>query len=98
MAIGLSPAQILGFVRGGLNALAVGAEAIFYPARRDPLGEAARLGATLALLPSALVPLAGRHGEPAACGCCCAAEGRWTPPAPTVSSASAASSSVPDTA
>ena len=66
VAVGLSPSQILGFVRGALNALAIGAEAVFYSARRDPLAEAAGLGATMVLLPSALVPLAGRRGAPAA--------------------------------
>jgi len=63
VAIGLSPAQILGFVRGALNALAVGAEAIFIAPGRDPLAEAERRGATLALLPSALVALAARHAS-----------------------------------
>lgn len=60
LAIGLSPAQIFGFVRGVLNALLLGAEAVFYRPRRDPLAEAERLGAGAALLPSALVPLAAR--------------------------------------
>ncbi|HEY4231182.1 MAG TPA: AMP-binding protein, partial [Thermoanaerobaculia bacterium] len=45
LAIGLSPAQILGFVRGALNALLFGAEAVFYRPLRDPLAEAERLGA-----------------------------------------------------
>ena len=61
--IGLSPAQIFGFVRGALNALAVGAEAIFFVPGRDPLEDAAPSGATLALLPSALVALAARHAS-----------------------------------
>ncbi len=61
LAVGLSPAQILAFVRGALNGLSAGAEVIFFVPRRDPLGEAARLGATLVLLPSALVKLAARH-------------------------------------
>ena len=61
VAIALSPAQILGFVRGALNTLAVGAEAIFLVPGRDPLEQAAGRGATLALLPSALVALAARH-------------------------------------
>jgi long-chain acyl-CoA synthetase len=64
LAVGLSPAQILGFVRGALNALSVGAEAIFYRPLRDPLAEAERLGADAALLPSALVPLCARHAAP----------------------------------
>ncbi len=63
VAIGLSPAQIFGFVRGALNALAVGAEAIFFVPGRDPLEDAARSGATLALLPSAFVALAARHAS-----------------------------------
>lgn len=61
LAIGLSPAQIFGFVRGALNALVLGAEAVFYRPRRDPLAEAEGLGAGAVLLPSALVPLAARH-------------------------------------
>ena len=63
LAIGLSPAQILAFVRGALNALAVGAEAVFFSPHRDPLEDAARLGATKVLLPSALVRLAARHSS-----------------------------------
>jgi acyl-CoA synthetase (AMP-forming)/AMP-acid ligase II len=65
LAIGLSPAQVLGFVRGALNALAVGAEARFFVPRRDPLDDAARLGATQVLLPSALVALAARASSKA---------------------------------
>jgi acyl-CoA synthetase (AMP-forming)/AMP-acid ligase II len=61
LAIGLSPAQIFGFVRGVLNAILLGAEAIFFVPRRDPLAEAELLGATVVLLPSALVSLAARH-------------------------------------
>lgn len=64
LAIGLSPAQILGFVRGALNALLFGAEAVFYRPLRDPLAEAERLGAGAALLPSALLPLCARHAAP----------------------------------
>jgi acyl-CoA synthetase (AMP-forming)/AMP-acid ligase II len=60
LAIGLSPAQIFGFVRGVLNALFLGAEAVFYAPGRDPLAEAERLGATAALLPSALIAVAAR--------------------------------------
>ncbi len=63
VAIGLSPGQILGFVRGALNALAVGAEAIFFHPRRDPLEEAARQGGTLVLVPSAVARLAARHAS-----------------------------------
>jgi acyl-CoA synthetase (AMP-forming)/AMP-acid ligase II len=63
LAVGLSPAQIFGFVRGGLNPLAVGAEAIYFSPHRDPLEEAARLGGTKVLLPSALVRLAARHAS-----------------------------------
>jgi acyl-CoA synthetase (AMP-forming)/AMP-acid ligase II len=61
VAVGLSPAQIFGFARGALNTLAVGGEAIFFSPHRDPLDDAARLGATKVLLPSALVRLAARH-------------------------------------
>lgn len=64
LAIGLSPAQILGLVRGALNALLVGAEAVFFRPQRDPLAEAERLGATSVLLPTALLPLAARHSSP----------------------------------
>ena len=68
LAIGLLPAQILGFVRGALNALAVGAEAVFYQPGRDPLAGAAMAGAamagaTKALLPAGLVRLAARHAS-----------------------------------
>jgi acyl-CoA synthetase (AMP-forming)/AMP-acid ligase II len=63
LAIGLSPAQIFGFVRGALNALLFGAEAVFYRPQRDPLAEAERLGADAVLLPTALVPLAARHSS-----------------------------------
>jgi acyl-CoA synthetase (AMP-forming)/AMP-acid ligase II len=61
VAIGLSPAQVLGFVRGALNALAAGAEAAFYEPGRDPLADAERIGATKALLPAGLVRLAAHH-------------------------------------
>ena len=60
LAVGLSPAQIFAFVRGALNALLLGAEAFFFTPRRDPLEEAAALGATAVLLPSALVSIAAR--------------------------------------
>ena len=63
VAVGLSPAQILGFVRGALNALAVGAEAVFFEPGRDPLADAERLGADKALLPAALVRLAAHHAS-----------------------------------
>jgi acyl-CoA synthetase (AMP-forming)/AMP-acid ligase II len=63
LAIGLSPAQILAFVRGALNALFVGAEAFFFATHRDPLRDAENLGATRVLLPSALVRLAARHAS-----------------------------------
>jgi acyl-CoA synthetase (AMP-forming)/AMP-acid ligase II len=64
LAVGLSPAQIFGFVRGALNGLLLGAEVVFFAPRRDPLREAERLGATAVLLPSALLPLAARHTSP----------------------------------
>jgi acyl-CoA synthetase (AMP-forming)/AMP-acid ligase II len=64
LAIGLSPAQIFGFVRGALNALLVGAEAVFFRPLRDPLAEAERLGTGAVLLPSALLPLCARHASP----------------------------------
>ncbi len=60
LAVGLPPAQIFAFVRGALNALLLGAEAVFFTPRRDPLEEASALGATAVLLPSALVSLAAR--------------------------------------
>jgi long-chain acyl-CoA synthetase len=63
LAIGLSPAQIFGFARGALNALLLGAEAVFFAPRRDPLAEAERLGATAVLLPTALLSLAARHSS-----------------------------------
>ena len=63
VAIGSSPGQIFGLVRGALNALLVGAEAVFFRPGRDPLAEAQRLGAGAVLLPSALLPLAARHGS-----------------------------------
>ena len=66
LAVGLSPAQIFGFVRGALNALSLGAETVFFTPRRDPLEEAAALGATAVLLPSALVSLAARGTSPVA--------------------------------
>ncbi|MEX0879882.1 MAG: fatty acid--CoA ligase family protein [Thermoanaerobaculia bacterium] len=68
LAVGLSPAQIFGFVRGALNGLLVGAEAVFFTPRRDPLQEAADLGATTVLLPSALVALAARRSSRVALG------------------------------
>ena len=64
LAVGLSPAQVFGFVRGALNALLVGAEVVFFSPRRDPLREAESLGATAVLLPSALLALAARHPSP----------------------------------
>ena len=62
IGVGLSPAQVLGLVRGVLNSLAVGAEAVFFSPRRDPLSDAERLGANKVLVPGALVALAARHG------------------------------------
>ncbi len=50
VAVAVPVGQIFGFLRGIVNSLLVGAEVLFYAARRDPLGEASRLGATFALL------------------------------------------------
>ena len=50
--------QIFGLVRGVLNALLVGAETIVYSPRRDALGEAAALGATLVLVSASQARLA----------------------------------------
>jgi long-chain acyl-CoA synthetase len=63
LAVGLSPAQVFAFVRGALNGLLLGAEVVFFTPRRDPLAEAAALGATAALVPSAFVVLAARGGS-----------------------------------
>jgi long-chain acyl-CoA synthetase len=50
VAVGVPLGQIFGFLRGILNPLLVGAEVLFFSARRDPLGEAAQQGATFVLL------------------------------------------------
>jgi acyl-CoA synthetase (AMP-forming)/AMP-acid ligase II len=60
-AIGVPPAHVFGFVRGVLNALLVGAEAVFFSPRRDALAEAAALGASVALLPAAALGPAARN-------------------------------------
>ena len=64
IAVGSSPAHVFGFVRGTLHPLSVGAEVAFYSPRRDPLGEADALGATIVLLPGPLVELSGRTSRP----------------------------------
>ncbi len=63
VAVGASPAQVFGLVRGALNALLVGAEASFFVPRKDPLADAAALAASVVVLPSALAPLAARHAS-----------------------------------
>ena len=64
VAIGVPAAHVFGFVRGVLNALLVGAEAVFFVPRRDALAEAASLGAAVALLPAgALGPAARRRSR-----------------------------------
>lgn len=68
LAVGLSPAHIFALVRGALNALYVGAEAVFFLPGRDPLEEAAQRGATAVLLPSGLVALSARHSSRVALG------------------------------
>jgi long-chain acyl-CoA synthetase len=50
VAVAVPVGQVFGFLRGIVNSLLVGAEVLFYAARRDPLGEADRLGATFVLL------------------------------------------------
>jgi long-chain acyl-CoA synthetase len=61
LGVGASPAQVFGLVRGALNGLAVGAEVAFFLPGRDPLADAASVGASVALLPAALVARAARH-------------------------------------
>ena len=65
VAVGVSVGQIFGFLRGVLNALLVGAETLFYSPRRDPIGEAAALGATFLLLSAEQVRLAAASNAPA---------------------------------
>ncbi len=50
VAVAVPVGQIFGFLRGIVNSLLVGAEVLFYAPRRDPLGEAAALGASFVLL------------------------------------------------
>jgi acyl-coenzyme A synthetase/AMP-(fatty) acid ligase len=50
VAVAVPVGQVFGFLRGIVNSLLVGAEVLFYAPRRDPLGEADRLGATFVLL------------------------------------------------
>jgi acyl-CoA synthetase (AMP-forming)/AMP-acid ligase II len=63
IAVGASPAQVFGLVRGALNALFCGAEASFFVPRKDPLADAAALAASVVVLPSALASLAARHAS-----------------------------------
>jgi len=49
VAIAVPIGQIFGFLRGIVNTLLAGAEVLFYAPRRDPLAEAAALGATFVL-------------------------------------------------
>ena len=60
VAVGSSIAHVFGFVRGTIHPLLLGAEIVYYQPRRDPLGEAEALGATLVLLPGPLVSLSAR--------------------------------------
>ena len=63
VAVAASPAHIFGLVRGCLDPLIHGAEVAFFSPRRDPLGEAEALGASIAVLPGRHVELAARHGS-----------------------------------
>jgi long-chain acyl-CoA synthetase len=63
VAVATSPAHIFGLVRGCLDPLLHGAEVAFLSPRRDPLGEAEALGATIAVLPGRMVALAARHSR-----------------------------------
>ena len=58
VAVAVPVGQIFGFLRGIVNTLLVGAEVLFYAARRDPLAEAAALGATFVLASGAQLRLA----------------------------------------
>lgn len=64
VAVGASTAHVFGFVRGTLHPLSLGAEIVYYVPRRDPLGEAEALGATVVLLPGPLVGISGRTARP----------------------------------
>lgn len=64
VAMGASIAHVFGFVRGTLHPLFLGAEVVYYAPRRDPLGEAEALGATVVLLPGPLVALSARTSRP----------------------------------
>lgn len=61
VAIGVPAQHIFGFVRGALNTLLIGAEALFFSPRRDPIGEAGSLGGSVALLSAGQVALSALH-------------------------------------
>jgi long-chain acyl-CoA synthetase len=62
VAVAVPVGQIFGFLRGIVNSLLVGAEVLFYSPRRDPLGEAAALGASFVLLSPAQARLSASAG------------------------------------
>jgi acyl-coenzyme A synthetase/AMP-(fatty) acid ligase len=62
VAVAVPVGQIFGFLRGIVNSLLVGAEVLFYSPRRDPLGEAAALGASFVLLSPAQARLSAQAG------------------------------------
>ena len=65
VAVGVPVGHVFGLVRGALNALAIGAETVFWSPRRDPVGEASRLGATIALLSAPQIALSAGREDPA---------------------------------
>ena len=65
VAIGVPVGHVFGLVRGALNALAIGAEAVFWSPRRDPVGEASQWGATIALLSAPQIALSANREDPA---------------------------------
>lgn len=65
VAVGVTVGHVFGLVRGAVNALCIGAETIFWSPRRDPVGEAAGLGATVTLLSGQQVVLSALTRSPA---------------------------------
>lgn len=65
VAVGVPVGHVFGLVRGALNALAIGAETVFWSPRRDPVGEGAQLGATIALLSAPQIALSAGREHPA---------------------------------
>ncbi len=63
VAVGVSVAHVFGFVRGTVHPLSLGAEVVFFSPRRDPLGEAESLGATIVLLAAPHVALSARSSR-----------------------------------